>query len=219
MKKPILIYNLLIVGVVMVIGILNAQESTQAIFSILFIPVAFYFLRQLMLSFRQPATSPSNVNLAPIKPRSITSTGKMADGEVLDPEVLSDKQVSDINRRLFLKLIGSAGLATFTFALFTKKSQAAFFGSIPGPGTVAIKDSDDNVIDPAEKQPTDGYEITDVEDDTLPAYYGFVDKDENWYIAREGTNGDYRYVSGSTDYATNWTNRASQSYNLFSDEF
>ena len=119
---------------------------------------------------------------------------------------------------MFLKLIGSAGLSLFMFTLFTKRAEAAFFGSVPGPGTVSIKDSAGNKIDPSEKQPTDGYKITEL-DDSVPAYYGFINKDGAWFIQKEDSNGSYRYTKGPSGFTTSWTNRASLTYDYFDNVF
>jgi hypothetical protein len=53
-----------------------------------------------------------------------------------------------------------------------------------------------------------------------PEYYGFTDKDGNWYIQQiSPSNGTYRYAKGSTNYITNWTNRTSLSYDYFHNVF
>lgn len=144
----------------------------------------------------------------------LSSSTTAEDGEVLDPSI------SDSNRRLFLRLAGSSGIAIFMLAVFGRKSaQAAFFGSVPGPGTVAVKNIAGETIDPAEKQPTDGYEITQIDDSTTPAYYGFVHKTGAWYITKEDSSGNYRYAKGASDFATNWTGRALLSYDYFDAVF
>lgn len=62
------------------------------------------------------------------------------------------------------------------------------------------------------------YKISDIDDDASPNYYGFIDKDGNWYIIKEtisAGNNTYRYIKGSSDYTTNWTGRAGLSYNYY----
>jgi hypothetical protein len=56
------------------------------------------------------------------------------------------------------------------------------------------------------------YKIQDVEEgDTT--YIGYADSDENWYILRlTSSETIFRYVAGTSDYATAWTNRGSQVY-------
>jgi hypothetical protein len=147
-------------------------------------------------------------------------------GSIIEGKVMSGPAgISDRDRRLFLKLIGSTGFSLFLMSLVSKKAEAAFFGSVPGPGTVALKDSLGEPIDPAEKQPTDGYKIAQLDDSSDPdyAYYGFVDKDGNWYVQREtltGANtGDYRYFKGASNFSTNWTGRDGLGYGEFDSIF
>jgi len=76
---------------------------------------------------------------------------------VLQPKELKQPEKLprvDIDRRQFLKLISSAGLTLFLFSIFAKRAQAAFFGSVPGSGTVALKDTTGTPIDPAIKTPS-----------------------------------------------------------------
>lgn len=66
----------------------------------------------------------------------------------------------------------------------------------------------------------DGFGISDRDVDLDPKYWGYEDPEGNWRIQRQnwGT-GTYRYTSGTSDYPTAWTNRASQIYNYISVEF
>lgn len=48
-----------------------------------------------------------------------------------------------------------------------------------------------------------GYFISDKDDDASPNYFGFVDRDGNWYVLKETVlpGGDtYRYAKGTTGY-------------------
>ena len=62
----------------------------------------------------------------------------------------------------------------------------------------------------------DSYRISDIDDAGDPQYYGFLDKYGNWYILQM-TDTTARYTKGDTysDYATNWANRVSLSYDYF----
>ena len=137
---------------------------------------------------------------------------KTESGEVIEEDV-------DNDRRVFLKIIASAGAGLFMMSVFTKKTHAAFFGSVPGPGTIAVKDSTGAVIDPAIKTPTDGYKISEIDDASSPAYYGFVDKTGAWFVMKEDSSGAYRYVKGNSNFSSNWTNRASLTYGYFDEIF
>lgn len=231
MYKLLLLYNLSICTLITIMGMFTAKNWNQLLFAAMFIPLTLYFLRSLLYSSTRSLLSPIAQNILPYTyyPNSPSSgtlnrplqpTNSINDGlSTVDGEELSAHEVSDINRRLFLKLIGTAGLTTFLFALFTKSSQAAFFGSVPGPGTVSLKDSHGAKIDPAEKQPTDGYEVCDIDDASIPAYYGFMNADGAWYIAREGNGGEYRYRRGSGNFAASWAIHDELSYQYFNDVF
>jgi hypothetical protein len=66
--------------------------------------------------------------------------------------------------------------------------------------------------------PTARYSIADKDADASPNYYGFTDAFGAWYIMKETVSAGadtYRYCKGANDYTTNWTNRASLSYDYF----
>jgi len=225
MKRTILSYNLAITILLGITGLFNASNSAELIFSLLFFPLAFYFAYLLAESFRRsPFTKQSITTKTPaiipvkILPKPPKSSKPIAE-DIYPSEVVPGKEVEDINRRLFLKLIGSAGLSLFAMSLFTKKAQAAFFGSVPGPGTVALKDTSGAQIDPAKHHPTDGYEVSDLDDAALPSYYGFVHKTGAWYIMEETSGGTYRYSKGTSLYSTGWTGRGGLEYGYFDDIF
>lgn len=135
-----------------------------------------------------------------------------------------NKKINDPLKRQLIKTIGVSGVGLLIAAFLNpKKAEAAFFGSVPGPGTVAIKDSQGNKIDPAVKKPTDGYGISQI-DDSSPAYYGYVDKDGNWYIVKEITEVDavesFRYVKGVDSFSSYWSNRSTlEGYDYFNKIF
>jgi len=64
------------------------------------------------------------------------------------------------------------------------------------------------------------YKTVDEDDDgvsTSIKYYGFIDPEGHWYILKVDPSGNpktYRYAFGGVAYQTNWTNRASLSYDL-----
>jgi len=139
--------------------------------------------------------------------------------ETKPAEKTKEEMISEPLRRKFIKMIGGTGVGLLIAALISpKKAEAAFFGSVPGPGTVAVKDSSNNKIDPAIKSPTDAYGITQI-DDSSPSYYGFVNKEGSWYITRETDDGAYRYSKGAIDFSSNWLNRDSLSYGYFDTTF
>jgi len=68
--------------------------------------------------------------------------------------------------------------------------------------------------------PTTGYGVSNIEETGTYKYFGFENKDGAWYIMRKtlATN-VFQYASGTSDYATAWSNRASQTYASYSATF
>lgn len=70
--------------------------------------------------------------------------------------------------------------------------------------------------------PTADYKISDEDVVGTDSYTGFLRGDGAWYIMKSSESGDavaYRYASGSSSYTTNWANKTTLSYNLFSTAF
>lgn len=66
------------------------------------------------------------------------------------------------------------------------------------------------------------YRVCDKDNDASPNYYGFTNKDGEWYILKETVSpgaDTYRYVRGNSAYTTAWTNRATLTYGYFHDIF
>lgn len=211
------LYNLILVVALLTISLVNAKNGSDIMFAGLLLPIAYHLgdasarrLKKIKKrkSKLQHSTSVATDHLTPTTP--------------LEPIAVDtpENTIAETDRRLFLKLVGSTGLSLFFMAVLGKKSaQAAFFGSVPGPGTVAIKNSAGTPIDPAEAQPTDGYTITEVDDSSTPSYYGFVHKTGAWYITKEDATGGYRYAKGASAFSTSWTGRAGLTYDYFDNVF
>ena len=181
------------------LGFLGAKSYPELISAAFFAPLGLYF----GLSVLPKRSKAAVIVKTKLKPEE----GEVEKG--FDPE-----------RRRFLRIIGSAGTSLFLLSIFTKRAQAAFFGSVPGPGTVALKDTTGAQIDPAIKHPTDGYKIARL-DDSTPAYYGFLNKDHAWFIMREESDGTYKYAKGASDFlSTGWNIRnTTLTYADFDDVF
>lgn len=211
MLKLWLLYNLALTLLIFGTSLSSARSLINYLLPLLLLPMLYYLGKELLKKPRRKKLADPVVFASDLVGKSKEVA---LEGEVV-PQV-----VSDDNRRLFLKLVGSTGLSVVIMAIFGKKSaQAAFFGSMPGPGTVAIKDSSGTPIDPAEKQPTDGYTITEVDDTGNTSYYGFVHKTGAWYITKEDNAGSYRYAKGASSFSTNWTGRLSLNYDYFDNVF
>lgn len=64
------------------------------------------------------------------------------------------------------------------------------------------------------------YHIADGDETGTTKYYGFLDKDGNWYIMKNDTTANsYRYTKGSGAYSTAWTGRAGLTYGYYDVTF
>jgi hypothetical protein len=210
MKKLLIYYSFIVVSAMVLMGFIGASSFPQLLSAILFYPLAMYFgiyivpKRARAISLPK-ATRPLKAAKEEKSKEGVKKDGK--EGDVVQLKKEDEEKVFDIDRRAFIKLIGSAGMSLFLLSIFTKKAQGAFFGSQPGPGTVSIKNIAGEKIDPAERHPTDGYRIAEV-DDSTPSYYGFVDKNGYYFLIRDD-DGTYKYVTGTSGFSTAWTGRGS----------
>lgn len=68
-----------------------------------------------------------------------------------------------------------------------------------------------------------GYKAADTDQNPGgTSYYGFTDTAGNWYIMKEVQTSmvyNYTFIAGTTNYSTNWTNRASLTYATYEATF
>ena len=226
------------------LNVWSATISADYRFALLVLPLPLYFWGTLLGRLIRALRSPEEIGPQKPEPAVLQVPKETADfhehrtepitlakpalAEAPEPE---EQPVGDPKRRDFLKKVGGIGLGLLTYSLLNpKQAGAAFFGSVPGPGTVAVKDTADAKIDPAIKglqSVTTQYGITEI-DDGDPAYYGFVNKDGAWYILQEDeTTGDYayRYASPTNnptlpDFTDAWdVHDSTLTYNYFDGAF
>jgi uncharacterized protein YggU (UPF0235/DUF167 family) len=95
--------------------------------------------------------------------------------------------------------------------LSTRASEATLSTRASETTLSGVKTNTDKIPDSL-----DHYKISDIDDASNPKYYGFLDKDGNWYILKEDTTAKtYRYTKGATNYSTNWGNRTTLTYDYF----
>ena len=201
--RKILIYCSFVIASLMVIFVfVTATTYTQLIIAIVLYPPLVYF------AFR----------VFPRKSWQVNPKEQVAAVQ-LESENAADNVV-DTDKRTFLKLIGVTGFSLFLYSIFTRRAQLPFLGgSTSESESVSLQDTAGNIIDPAEKQPTDGYRITEF-DDSIIAYYGFTHKNGSWFIMKEDTDtGSFRYVRGDSNFTNGWAGREDFKYDYFINVF
>lgn len=215
--RKILIYSSFIIASVLVVGaFITATSYAQLAVAILFYPLLVYLALKTFprtTKIYNQSTIPVTAAIQPsVKQAEITMPSK---GENMIG-------ITDVDKRVFLKLIGSVGFSLFLFSIFNKKAEGLFFKNLPGPGAsgnVSLEDISGKKIDPAQSQPTDGYRISEI-DDNLITFYGFTNKDGAWFIMKEDTDtGSFRYSRGDSSFPSNWTNRDKLRYDYFNNVF
>ena len=188
------------------------QKVTDAFFVFLFLPIFLYFL-----------ISSADLVIKMVAYIKIRISQK--DYEVISISPETEGEVQDETRRRFIKLLAGTGVGALVFFLTGRqKVSAASFGSVPGTGTVGIKDAVGTKIDPAIKSPTDSFGVTNSSDLVYPYYYGFTHYNGlDWYILKMEAAGSYTYASNKnnadTTYSTAWASKESMTYGSYSGAF
>jgi hypothetical protein len=202
-----LTYSSFIVATLMVFAVfVTATSYIQLAIAIALYPVLAYIAFKIFP--RKTLTTPEITIQIPAK--------EAQGAEVEKAEVQKERvDVSDIDKRAFLKLIGAAGLSFFLFSFLRRRTDNLFGGQIASTGVTALENASGNRIDPAEHQPTDGYTISEIDEGEI-TYYGFINKDGAWFIMREDIDtNSYRYAKGDSAFPENWVNRERLKYDYF----
>lgn len=196
----LLIYNFLSTTLLSISTLFLSKSFVGIIISLFYLPYPIYFFLTISHWFKK---------LKLVHPNSTPITVSTIKNSTVDP-----------HRRQFLKMLGGTSLSLIFLSLLNpKQASAAFFGSVPGPGTVSLKDATGVKINPAEKQATDGYKISQIDDGDYPYYYGYINQSGAWYIMREDEENAYRYAKGDNNFSTNWVGRALLTYDYFDSIF
>lgn len=128
-----------------------------------------------------------------------------------------DVSILDIDKRTFLKLIGATGISFLIFSIFAKRTDIPFIGKIMNsgaqPANTLVQAS------PTQGQPTDGYQITEIDED-VDTYYGFTNHDGAWYIMKQDNDtGSFRYSRGSSGFSDSWGKRSKLTYDYYYNLF
>lgn len=127
---------------------------------------------------------------------------------------VDSEEVSDIDKRSFLKLVGATGIFFFATSLIGKWlgtlpfSQAPPLSGIP-TNTEAGQSSNEGGFS------TNGYTITEI-DEGLISFYGFTNKSGAWLIMKEDSDANsFRYVKGDANFPANWKDRSTLKYDYY----
>ena len=205
MRKILTYISFVIAALLVVLAFVTATNYTQLAVAIVLYPLLVYFALKIFprRAWQAYPTDP----VSSFQPETMELPGS------------GDVGVIDIDKRSFLKLIGVSGLSLFLYWIFTKRAGAPLFGGVSESGMVSLENAAGIKIDPAEKQPTDGYKITEI-DDSIIAHYGFTHKNGSWFIMRLDTDtGSFRYARGASNFAGGWDKREQLKYDYYVNVF
>lgn len=209
MRKTLTYSSIAIASLLVALVFVTSKTYTQLGVAVLLYPTLVYFVFKVFP--RKRWRTPTITVRIPSVQKVETETAKPTREHV---------DVADIDKRAFLKLIGAAGISFFLFSLFSKRAEVPFFGKLAGTATTALTDIAGNKIDPAERQPMDGYQISEIDDNHAIAYYGFTNKKGEWLIMRQDTDTtSFRYSKGDSGFPGNWNNREQLRYDYFYNVF
>jgi hypothetical protein len=205
MRKTLTYTSFTVACLIIALIFVTAKNYTQ-----LTVGVLLYFpLAYLALSLFPARTRKSSPKETTVEPNSIENSDT---GE--------EYVIADSDKREFLKLIGVAGVTFFLSSLFSRKSGVfPLFGNNAQLGTTGLEDSTGRKVNPAESHPTDGYKISEIDDNEI-SYYGFTNKDGAWLIMRENTDTkSFRYAKGEFGFPESWSDRQNLNYDYYHNVF
>ena len=210
MIKTITYSSLAVATVAVIATFLTATNYTQLGAATLIYPLLVFFAFK---AFPREETESHNFSVEiPLKP-----TPKPLPETTTEESTAVD--VSDFSKRAFLKMIGATGISFFIASLLNRRFESQFFGKATDTGMTALEDTKGTKVDPAQTHPTDGYRISEVDDNAI-TFYGFIKKGGAWFIMREDTsNGSFRYAKGDSGFPTSWENRNTLSYDYYHNIF
>src|SRR3989338_2363344 len=207
MYKTLLTYcSFTLASLVVIVTFITATTYAQLGVAIIIYPIIAWLVFKTFLA---KGTHSKKLIIALKPSMKLTEKVEVAEGEAMG--------ISDSEKRAFLKLIGATSLSLFLFSIFNKRAKSLFFKSIPGPEMVSPESKADSKIDQTVSRATDGYRISEI-DDSLIAFYGFTNKNGDWFIMKQDTD-SFRYARGNGNLPENWARRDKLTYEDFDKIF
>lgn len=215
MKKVLSYAGFIGTAVVNIWTFVSSQSYYQLAIAVVIYLVLVYYAYRLFIHKKKIKVSAQVSNIPKSSPGTSVTTNV---GGVTAKKDKEDLTVVDIDKRAFLKLIGATGISFFLLSLLNRKIGTPILSG-GGSGSTTLQNSNGQNIDPAQRQPTDSYLISEIDDGEV-TYYGFTNPQGGWFIMREDTdNGTFRYVKGDANFQINWQNRQNLTYDYYYNVF
>lgn len=206
MTKTITYTGFIVSALLIVFLFISAKTYAQLAIAVILYPLLAYFALKVIP--RRNGKAPVIAIEMPAKP-----------ARSYEPRAQAAVEVTDIDKRTFLKLIGAAGLSFFVFSLLGRRVGDLLFGAQEAT-TSSILPNKGTALTSQTTSPTEGYKISEIDDGNIISYYGFVNHEGAWFIMREDTEANsFRYARGRTDFRDNWADRENLRYDYYDSLF
>ncbi|MBI2049671.1 hypothetical protein HYT32_02075 [Candidatus Roizmanbacteria bacterium] len=214
MYKILLIYPTFAIALLFVtVAFITSTSFTQLGVAIILYPLLVFFAYKIFkgesLQVRRvyPSEHPSTTE------QHVKSKKKIEDTKEKNIEV------TDINKRAFLKIVGATGLSFFLISTFGRTIQSLLSGQTLTQIPTPIGNPQNSQANGPKTSPTDEYKISEVDDDII-SFYGFINKNGDWFIMKGDTNsGTFRYAKGTSNFPENWKKRKNLKYDYYDNTF
>ncbi len=200
-------------SIVVVVAFLTAKNYTQLGIAILLYPVVTVFAFLIFPRRKKVAQQVTIANTAP--QAALVGTPAYATPVSQSIVTQEDDDIEDSEKRSFLKIVGAMGVALFLSSLLGERVGGLLFGKMNGTQPLVNPSPNPSPTVPG-ASPTDGYKITEADEEDVVSYYGFTNDKGGWIIMRNDTeNNSFRYAKGSTSFPGNWDGRVNLKYDYF----
>jgi len=199
--------GLLIWSILVVLLFVTATTYLQLIVAVILYPITAYFAIKIF-------SNKPKVAVVPIATVKSTPTA----ANVVAVPVKESEDVIDIDKRTFLKLVGTTGIFFFVSSLLGRRVDSLFLNQPVTENTTGTASSNSSPGGGSLAQ--NGYNISEIDDSGTTTYYGFTNKSGGWLIMREDTDStSFRYAKGNVDFPTAWAGRTNLKYDYYYNLF
>ncbi|MFZ3301266.1 MAG: hypothetical protein WA152_00960 [Microgenomates group bacterium] len=217
MTKTLSYTGLIIAAFFVVALFVTSKSYTQLYTAILLYPVLTYIMLTVFPRHDQPEDIHQQTNNI-----GVGEVVSQKPNKSLDVVIPREKvEIVDIDKRTFLKLIGTAGISFFLFSILGRRAEDYIFNKTQGLGLNPTQNNTPNISMSPQggSLPSDEYKISEI-DDGIISFYGFVNKSGSWLIMREDTQeNSFRYSRGETNFSRSWADRSNLKYDYYHNLF
>ncbi len=210
MSKELKYTAVVIISIFVVLLFITSKSYIQLFVAIATYPVVVYLILKVF-----PRVAYEHIE--ELKPSDQTA-GIVA----LKTEDVREKvDIADIDKRTLLKFIGTAGASFFIFSLLGRRAEDYIFNKTQNfASNPSLNVPSFNQPTQTNAQPPDEYKISEIDDNGVVSYYGFLNKSGGWMVMRENTQeNSFRYSKGDSGFSINWGGRADLKYDYYHNLF